>query len=157
MKTIPLTQGHEAIVDDELYDHLSLFKWHALVHKARGKTYIYGARWGKYNSRRRSIRLHHQVLGILTWELDGTGKLVDHKNRNTLDNRKDNLRVTNKSINAINSGRSDQAVGVYFERSRNRYKAFILHPYKRREYLGTFRTEAEAIRVREEVLRARNS
>lgn len=45
----------------------------------------------------RRIRLHRYLMG------DPPGRLVDHRNRNKIDNRRCNLRVTDRSGNAINS------------------------------------------------------
>ena len=38
MKTIPLTKGLVAIVDDDDFEHVSQFKWHA-TRKAGGNNY----------------------------------------------------------------------------------------------------------------------
>lgn len=92
----------------------------------------------------------NEVLNIDGKELASRGRLIDHKNRNPLDNQKHNLREANKSINAYNSDRSINAKGVYFEPSRNRWKAFLLRP--RKKYVGTYKTEAEAIEARQKAL-----
>jgi hypothetical protein len=65
-------------------------------------------------------------------------KLVDHKDRNTLNNRKRNLRITNKSINAQNSrvriGSSCPLRGV--DKRGNSYRSYI-NFNKKRIYLGS--------------------
>ena len=45
----------------------------------------------------KTILLHRAIMGE-------TEELIDHKNGNVLDNRKENLRKATKSQNAINSG-----------------------------------------------------
>ncbi len=138
--------GAETLVDDDLFEHLNKFRWHN----------AYG--WGGHPcikrrilgvKPRRSIAIHHEVLGIDP--LDLKGSVVDHINRNPLDNRRENLRVVSKSENALNSIRSIKAKAVYYEKSRNRWKAFLLLPHKTRIYLGSFRTEAEAVVAHEQV------
>ncbi len=79
MKTIPLTQGKIAIVDDSDYEYLSQWKWH----------YNSG-----YAERGKHIHMHRVVLG--------TSQTVDHINGETLDNRRSNLRPINHSTNAMN-------------------------------------------------------
>ena len=68
--------------------------------------------------------------------------MVDHINRNKLDNRKFNLRPTNKSKNAVNVDRG-MYTGVWKVPS-GRYQAIITVNYKR-IYLGTFDTRDEAL------------
>ena len=68
--------------------------------------------------------------------------MVDHINRDKLDNRKSNLRPTNKSGNAVNIDR-----GIYtgvWKVPSGRYQAIITVNYKR-IYLGTFDTRDEAL------------
>lgn len=137
MKIIKLTQGQETIVDDDDYEWLIRYKWNA-VKAANGLFYA---------------RRYHYVLGErVLWSMSRKIMkvtdpliLVDHKNRDTLDNRKINLRLSNKSLNAINSDRVDNASGIYYDRRRCRYKVFLLQP---RRYIGTYKTEAEALEAR---------
>jgi len=95
MKEIKLTQNKVALVDDKDYEWLSQWKW--CVRK--GSNTFYAFRnikvWGKW----KVIQMHREILGFI----HGDGKLTDHKNRNGLDNQKTNLRLTNRSLNAINS------------------------------------------------------
>jgi hypothetical protein len=92
MKTIPLTQGYEAIVDDEDYDSLMQHKWHIL--KVKDLRY----------ARRKSVPtyadvlMHRQIMGVTDRSLD-----VDHKNGNGLDNRRENLQVIGHDLN-VNLG-----------------------------------------------------
>ena len=68
--------------------------------------------------------------------------MIDHINRDKLDNRKSNLRPTNKSGNAINIDR-----GIYTgvrQAPSGRYQAMICVNYKS-IYLGTFDTKEEAL------------
>ncbi len=103
MKYIELTKGEQAIVDDEDFEWLNQWNWHA---RPSGHT-CYAIRSQRRNSKQpRNIRMHRQILNT------PTGMLADHINRNGLDNRKENLRICNRSQNACNSTiRSDNTSG----------------------------------------------
>lgn len=55
--------------------------------------------------------------------------VVDHINRNPLDNRKENLRIISQQNNAINSsiGKNNTSgiIGVYFDNSKNKWRATL--------------------------------
>jgi hypothetical protein len=94
VQVIPLTQGKVTVVDSEDYDWLSKWKW--CSHKTRGRYYAHRGVWN--NGRVVSWQMHRIILGFSTYD----GNIGDHKNRNSLDNRKDNLRQASNSLNAIN-------------------------------------------------------
>lgn len=80
------------------------------------------------------------------------GKVLDHINRNKLDNRKSNLRYVNFSINIANreslAGKPSYMIGVY-STENGKWKARI--GYKRKVYhLGTFDNVEDAILARKE-------
>lgn len=83
MKYIKLTQGKEVIVDDEDYEFLSQFKWYY------NKGYAVRGASPKI--------LMHRVINKTKDGYD-----TDHINRNTLDNRKENLRTATRTENQIN-------------------------------------------------------
>jgi hypothetical protein len=87
MKTIPLTRGYETIVDDDVYVWASKHKWHAA-----GTTKIYAIRKVK----RKQVALHRVIMDAKP------AGLVDHKSGNSLDNRRENLRIADHSQNAAN-------------------------------------------------------
>ena len=94
MKKIPLNHGRFAIVDDKDYERLSQHKWFS--YKARYT--FYAMRWEKVNGVRTDIQMHREILNLQK----GDGKLSDHKNRNGLDNRKENLRIADRELNGFN-------------------------------------------------------
>lgn len=67
--------------------------------------------------------LSRSIMGLVK----GDG-ILDHINRNTLDNRKCNLRLTTTRINALNRSNyqgKDKYIGVHKEKNRARYRATI--------------------------------
>src|SRR4051794_29869348 len=81
MKTIPLTQGKVALVDDEDYERISRSSWIA----CRSKNLWYACRSVRVNGRRLYIAMHQEVM------LAKKGQLYDHKNNDGLDCRQSNL------------------------------------------------------------------
>jgi len=94
MKEIKLTKGQVALVDDADYEFLIKFKWCANK-GVRNKTY-YAVRGIREGDKTRRVFMHRVIAQA------GRGELVDHWNHNTLDNRRDNLRVGNQSLNQMN-------------------------------------------------------
>jgi len=96
MKLIPLTQGQFAKVDDADYDELSKHKWCAHWHHRR--SLFYAVRSSRTpNGKIRTIMMHRQVLGLIDRKTHG-----DHKNHNTLDNQRENIRAVTNSQNHMN-------------------------------------------------------
>jgi hypothetical protein len=92
MKEIPLSRGLVAYVDDEDYDLVSAFKWHAHIdgYAVRNTPRDGGGRT--------LILMHRAILGLES----GRGVFVDHVNMNRADNRRCNLRPCNRSDNGAN-------------------------------------------------------
>jgi len=75
--------------------------------------------------------------------------LVDHKNRNTLDNRRCNLRICSRSqnnSNCIDKNNGDHFKGIWFHKQSQKWCAEIMINSKR-IYLGIFITPEEAALV----------
>lgn len=95
---IPLTKGKFAIVDAEDYERLSKHKWYA--EKAMHTFYAERAFYTDGRKGKRFILLmHREISGMVP----GDGRMIDHKNRNGLDNRKENLVETTYCLNNYNS------------------------------------------------------
>jgi hypothetical protein len=86
-RLIPLTQGQNAIVDAEDFARLMEINWYAHWCKETKTFYADGRINGKY------VSMHSVIMG-------GIG--YDHKNRDTLDNRKENLRKCTRAQNMQN-------------------------------------------------------
>jgi hypothetical protein len=91
MRQIPLSQNKFAIVDDCDFDRVSQFKWFATP-SSTGRWYA-ARSVGLPNGKTFNQHLHRFIMGLE----HGDPHQVDHKDRNaTLDNRRENLRVTLK-------------------------------------------------------------
>ena len=135
-KLIPLTQGKVAIVDAEDYPRLNKHKWYA----NRSKRTCYAR--GTINRKR--ARMHRQILTA------PPHLVVDHINRNGLDNRKSNLRLCTHFQNQQNrrpslNGRSKYK-GVCWSKRDKKFRAGITCKGKS-FYLGMFDDEVEAAKA----------
>lgn len=92
MKKIILHSGEEVLVDDSDFDFLNKWKW-----QKNSSGYI--SRGAKINKKRYCVLMHRFILGINN--LTGTPS-IDHKNRNKLDNRRENLRFASPAQNLSN-------------------------------------------------------
>jgi hypothetical protein len=145
LKTIPLTRGMVALVDDEDYVELSKHKWYA--HCVRGR--FYAARKNK-----EMVYMHRVITRALA------GQQVDHHDTDSLNDQKFNLRIcTNQqnSCNKISRCRSSKYKGVYWSKHTNKWVAQICQNYKS-ESLGLFEQESEAAKAydREAIVRFGN-
>jgi hypothetical protein len=79
-----------------------------------------------------------------------TNQLIDHIDRNGLNNRKNNLRLSNKSLNACNSIKrsncSSKYKGVSYKKDRKKWEAYI-NFQQRRVRLGYFKSEIDAAKA----------
>jgi hypothetical protein len=139
MKELQLTKGLTCMVDDTDYLELSKHKWLAMW---SGKSY-YAARCEYINGKQTWVMMHRAIVN------PDKNKVVDHKNGNTLDNRRENLRIATYSENSMNSRlRSNNTSGVkglsYASKGKKRWLAQIVT--KERVRIGkNFLEKEEAI------------
>jgi hypothetical protein len=113
---------------------------------------IMGHRWTsakRYATTQKGCYLHRTILGA-----ECEGRVIDHINRNPLDNRKKNLRVCTQSLNMLNMGpKSRNTSGVPGVcRSGNSWAAYI-SVNRRKIHLGTYKDKDQAIAARMEAER----
>lgn len=94
MKMIPLSMGRVAMVGDDDYEELSKYKWSISTGSQKDSYYAY--RTERVNGKDKPIAMQRQIMNC------PIGMIVDHINHNTLDNRKDNLRVVTNQQNSCN-------------------------------------------------------
>ena len=132
MRIIQLDQG-TAYISDEDYDRLSSYRWKLM--KDGDRTYAYRDDNG------RLISMHQDVLGAKD------GYVIDHRDRDGLNNVRSNLRYATRAQNRANSTRPKSAT------ASSRFKGVTLIPARwvaritvdgKSTKLGTFHTEEEA-------------
>lgn len=129
-KLIPLTQGKFAKVDNEDFDKLKDINW------SFNNGYAYHSRRGM---------MHRLILGC------NRDMLVDHINPEaTLDNRKYNLRIVDKSKNAMNSrprkGYSSKFKGVCWCNRSCKWRSYIVI-HGKQTHIGYFSEEEDAVKA----------
>lgn len=134
MAVISLSQGFETIVDDADVEALSAHTWYA-ARNSDGSVYaVATAKTSRVKMHRFPVRPRR-------------GFVVDHINRNTLDNRRANLREATHSQNCANSRRGNKHGfrGVFMP-APGIFGAQIV-ALQKNYYLGSFATAEEAARA----------
>lgn len=141
---IALTKNQVAIVDIEDYERLARYSWQA--HWSKDTQTYYAQRGaprldGKHGQM--YVSMHRQIMAVEDRHI-----LVDHRNRSeTLDNRKENLRIADRSQNGANSKISKNNKsgfkGVYYHKANNKWAAHI-RSVNGRKFLGLFATPEDA-------------
>lgn len=120
-----------AIIDTEDVEKCKLYKWH--IKTSRKTNYVTAT---INNSTK--IFLHRLILNY-------TGKDdIDHKNRNGLDNRKNNLEIVTHSKNLINQSKDRKGIKIT---PSGKYSVTITKDYKS-IYIGTYNSFNEALEKR---------
>lgn len=135
VKEVKLTRGEVALVDDEDYERVSKHSWYA--YPSGADTYYAGSGG--------NVEAMHRFI------LDAPpDKVVDHINRNGLDNRRDNLRVCTNAQNTqnrrINSNNKSGYKGVCWNKNMGQWQVDI-GANGQRHYLGLFNDVVEAALV----------
>jgi len=116
MAEIELTQDYKTDVDDADYTWLSQHKWH--VQRCGSK--IYAARKSGPRGKCKTIYMH-KVLH--------DAKMVDHRDGDGLNNRRENLRASGKAANMRNTGLSKRNTsgfkGVSFFKRTGKWTACV--------------------------------
>jgi AP2 domain/HNH endonuclease len=146
VREIPLhgihAQGRVALIDDEDYDLVAPHRWH-VNRIATSRRLPYAITDVPAIGLRRSytsMSMHKLITGY---------RMTDHINRNTLDNRRSNLREVTSSQNQMNAksrGGVSQFKGVRWRKDRSKWVAIITVDYKKKR-VGSFDNEIDAARA----------
>ncbi len=142
MRTIPLTQGKVAIVDDADYNWLSQWKWRA----KRRRNIFYAARSACVAEDNKGTEWMHRV--ILGLRADDK-RQCDHRDGNGLNNQRSNLRRCTATQNHQSSRKRMVATsrykGIYWHRHVRKWHARI-GLNKKQMHLGYYDSEIDAAR-----------
>ena len=143
MREIQLTKGYVALVDDEDYESVSTYKWHAAVRtRADGSVRVYAIGKIEKPSGDWVVQLLHRFIKNVP-----TGLQVDHINGNALDNRHENLRICTNTENSRNRHSQIRGAskfkGVVWDKQHSKWRAQIKVDLKCK-YLGLFEIESDA-------------
>lgn len=144
-KTIRLTKGQVALVDEEDFESLSQYSWQATWNPA-SRTFYATRSVKRDDGRRTKISMHRVILGVLK----SPEVLIDHRNHDGLDNRRHNLRVCSVPQNSANmrkrTGMTSKFKGVCWHKQHEQWAAAIYRGGKRC-HLGYFDDEVDAARA----------
>ena len=129
MKTIPLTKGKVAIVDDDMFEELSQYKWYC-------DSYGYAVRTvSSRPGKPKTIWMHRVICGT------PAGMETDHINEKKLDNRRENLRRCTSAENRRNikkpTNNTSGYKGVNWLKRNRKWRAEIKVNGKKK-HLGCF-------------------
>lgn len=146
MKTIPLTRGKVALVDDEDFQRISQHCWYAMKNRRAVGTWYAARNSSIKDGPRYKILMHREILGLSNPKVR-----PDHRDNDGLNNQKYNLRIAThqqnqwnqkkKKINAASPYR-----GVCLHKQRGKWYARIRINGKDTS-LGLFASEIEAARA----------
>jgi hypothetical protein len=144
-RKIYLNDGLFTILDLMDYYHFAHFKW--FVSGRRGK--FYAARSFRQNKKNYKLfPLHREIMNA------PKGRIVDHENGDSLDNRRANLRFATHAQNSSNRHKkpntSSRYIGVAFEKRTKRWTATIKRNGKI-YWGGRFDNEIDAAKARDKL------
>lgn len=130
-------QNHTTMleVDDEDFERLNKFLWYDKTRHIGRIYYLNGITM--------NVSIQNEVMQNYT-------DLFDHKDRNYFNNKKENLRSSDLSLNSANrakkSGCASKYKGVTFKKSSGRWAAAIKF-WGRSKHIGYYDTEEEAAKA----------
>lgn len=139
---IKLTKGKVAIIDDSDAELVLQYSWQAYcLGRATSKRWYAGTRERGTN---KFIYMHRLLINA------PSDVKVDHINKNSLDNRKTNLRLCTLSQNNMNRGptttKTSRYKGVNWDKNRNKWQARIRVDSKQ-IHIGRFDHEIDAAKA----------
>jgi hypothetical protein len=120
MKTIPISNGMEALVDDEDYNRVIGLVWH--IHVKKKGQYLYARTRVKIDGKWEWVMMHRLIIDA------PDNVLVDHEDGKGLNNQRYNLRQCSYSENGCNRHRthgSSEFKGVSWNSQLCKWKVTI--------------------------------
>jgi len=137
---ILLNKGKSTSIDDEDYDKVKKYHW-----CVNDRGYVVCFFKDKKSKKNIQLKLHRFIMDA------PKGKNIDHIDRNTLNNQKNNLRFASQLENVLNrkvfSNNKSGYTGVSWEKANRKWRAQI-GINKKEFFLGLFSTKNEAIEAR---------
>jgi hypothetical protein len=146
-KEIQLTQNQLTIVDEWNYD-LNENKWFA--HKAKHQNTYYAWRNETVNGKQITIKMHSIIIERMDLVVP-YGYVIDHVDRNGLNNLEENLRVITYSQSCINRRKQINCNNKYkgvIKKGKDKYQAYINYKGERKN-LGVYYSEEYAAYIRD--------
>lgn len=148
MRELLLKNGVVVKVSDVDFDAVQRYHWRARTVYGKNSNHTYAVSHRKIGKGRWvDVAMHRLIMNA------PEGSLVDHINGDGLDNRRENLRLATQSENLRNRRKykgSSKYLGVGWNKWRGVWVATV--GYENRVLnLGTFKTEEEAARFRDDV------
>jgi hypothetical protein len=145
IRLIPLSRYKFAIVDAADYGQLKNFNWRA--RRSLHTWYAFRLALVAEKRDKNLVWIHNEIIE------NPNGLLIDHFNRNGLDNRRTNLRLATRAQNTCNckkrKGCSSRFKGVCFHKNSRRQNPWdsYINVNGQRISLGCYMTEVEAAKV----------
>lgn len=120
-KSIKLTQGRFAILDDYWFSELSKYKWY-IYRKKNGKCYAFRLE-RLPNKKSKTVLMHRVIMNAQK------GVIIDHIDGDGLNNHPNNLRIATNSQNLMNRGKTSKNTsgfkGVHWNKGHGKWQAQI--------------------------------
>jgi hypothetical protein len=146
-RRIYLGEGKWTILDQADYYRLKHYKWIVYGGGNSGEN-LYAVRFKLVEPYKTTyVSMHREIMNA------NDERFVDHKNCNSLDNRRSNLRLATRSENIQNRRKkkntTSQFIGVNFSKTESKWRSRITYQGKR-IVLGRFDSEIEAAKAYDE-------
>ena len=138
-RRIKLTRGYYALVDECDFERLNRHKWQVNVRNGRPRQ---AGRTERRNQKSRYLTMHRVIMN------PPEHMIVDHINRNPLDNRRANLRLSTPQQNSWNrscprNSKGSKYTGVSLDRDGQKWRVRIVIDGESR-FLGYYDDEKAA-------------
>lgn len=147
-KTIQLNNGKFAIVDDYDYEFLSRFNWTGVKKGVHEKVLEFACTTKKGEDRKTfRIYMHEFIVGNKHIDITKSNLNVIHINGNSLDNRKENLKLV--PFHTVSHRARKKTLtrskykGIYFHRQSGLWSADIQKD-KKQYHIGYYKKEEDA-------------